>query len=244
MVTYNPFEDFNPAFTKYRYLEPEVTKVEDPLFGLSNLPEGYRLSSTGNYIAPANTPESKAFDTSFIDKNAETHSDEYVPNNNLFDNKSLSNKVGYARDFFRKKLYKKLKESGKSDEEANNLSYIQSAGIIGNFMTESGDINLNTSAIGDSGKSIGLGQWNGSRRKNLESYAKDRGTSVSDLDTQLNFVWEEMTNKNYGQTPFKILEGILNTDTIEGATKVFMERFERPGVSHLSHRIKNAKSLK
>jgi len=53
-----------------------------------------------------------------------------------------------------------------------------------------------------------------------------------------------MTNKNYGQTPFKILEGILNTDTIEGATKVFMERFERPGVSHLSHRIKNAKSLK
>jgi hypothetical protein len=75
MAIYNPFEDFNPAFTKYRYLEPEVTKVEDPLFGLSNLPEGYRLSSTGNYIAPANTPESKAFDTSFIDKNAETHSE-------------------------------------------------------------------------------------------------------------------------------------------------------------------------
>jgi len=37
------------------------------------------------------------------------------------------------------------------------LAYIQSAGIIGNFMTESGDLNLNTSAIGDYGKSFGIG---------------------------------------------------------------------------------------
>ena len=73
MATYNPFTDFNPAFTQYKYLEPEVTKIEDPLLGINDLPEGYRLSSTGNYIAPANTPEAEAFDSSYLDENAQTH---------------------------------------------------------------------------------------------------------------------------------------------------------------------------
>ena len=33
MATYNPFEDFNPAFTRYEYLESPKVTVEDPLFG-------------------------------------------------------------------------------------------------------------------------------------------------------------------------------------------------------------------
>jgi len=33
MATYNPFEDFNPAFTTYKQL-PEI---EDPLYGKMNI---------------------------------------------------------------------------------------------------------------------------------------------------------------------------------------------------------------
>jgi len=29
-MTYNPFEDFNPAFTRYEYLQPKEVKIENP----------------------------------------------------------------------------------------------------------------------------------------------------------------------------------------------------------------------
>ena len=35
MATYNPFEDFNPAFTRYEYLE--IPEIEDPLYGKMNI---------------------------------------------------------------------------------------------------------------------------------------------------------------------------------------------------------------
>jgi len=73
MEEYNPFKNFNPAFTRYEYLEP-IT-IDDSLYGTIKLPQDFNLNSDGIWIAPANTPESKAFDTSFIDKNAETHSE-------------------------------------------------------------------------------------------------------------------------------------------------------------------------
>lgn len=220
MAIYNPFEDFNPAFTKYRYLEPEVIKVEDPLFGLSNLPEGYRLSSTGNYIAPANTLESKTFDTSFIDKNAETHSEPsqeitYTTKQDLQGNKKR------AMEFFQSK----------------GLNAHQAAGIVGNLIVESAG--LNTTIKGDGGKAFGLAQWHPDRQKGLKALAQKRGTDISDFDTQLEYVWEELNSPKYKLA----LNGILNSRNAKEATTVFMKHFEKPGIPHFEKRLKEAEAL-
>jgi len=75
MATYNPFEDFNPAFTRYEYLESPKVTVEDPLFGNFDLPDGFRIGSNGSYIAPANTPETAKFDADILSRMAATHAE-------------------------------------------------------------------------------------------------------------------------------------------------------------------------
>ena len=210
MAIYNPFEDFNPAFTKYRYLEPEVTKVEDPLFGLSNLPEGYRLSSTGNYVAPANTPESKAFDTSFIDKNAETHSEPsqetiYTTKQDLQGNKKR------AMEFFQSK----------------GLSPYHAAGIVGNLLGES---KLNHQAINPTSKAFGIAQWLGDRKKKLFKKYGENPT----FDQQLEFVWEELNSSEKSA-----FDKLLQTKSVEEATNSFMKHFERPSQREMAQSINN-----
>jgi len=52
MATYNPFENFNPVFTKYEYL-----KVEDPLYGEIDIPSEFDgISPDGTWIAKSNIP--------------------------------------------------------------------------------------------------------------------------------------------------------------------------------------------
>lgn len=75
MATYNPFEDFNPAFTRYEYLESPKVTIEDPLFGNFDLPDGFRVGSNGSYIAPANTPEAAKFDADILSRMAATHAE-------------------------------------------------------------------------------------------------------------------------------------------------------------------------
>ena len=246
MPTFNPFETQSSLFTIYK--PREISKVEKdyPIHGKISISGAKSILPDGTIIFSRNTPKKEEIVesvTSVVPMSWETMHKEYVPQNNLFSSAEISDKVGFARNFFQNKLYEEHKNRGKSDEEAKQLAYIQSAGILGNFMTESGDINLNTSAIGDYGKSFGVGQWNGSRRKNLETFAKELGKDSTDLETQIRFAWQEMTDKKLGQTSFKILENLLKTKTAESAAEVFMRRFERPSVPHLKHRQRNAKLL-
>jgi len=53
-------------------------------------------------------------------------------------------------------------------------------------MHESG---LKTSIKGDGGKAFGIAQWHPDRQKGLEALAKSLGTSKTDLNTQLEYVW-------------------------------------------------------
>ena len=51
MAEYNPFKDFNPAFTKYEYLESQT--YNDPLFGELST-NGFNVLPNGNWVAPTN----------------------------------------------------------------------------------------------------------------------------------------------------------------------------------------------
>lgn len=140
--------------------------------------------------------------------------------------------------------YKTVPTKGNSSKAmqffmGKGLTAIQAAGIVGNLMHESG---LKTGIIGDRGTSFGIAQWHDTskgkgRWTNLKQFAKTKGTDASDFQTQLEFVWHELSSNRTW------LNSLLNTSTIYDSTKSFMRNFERPGVEHLESRIRHAKSL-
>lgn len=80
-------------------------------------------------------------------------------------------------------IYSYLKQKGMPDEVI--------AGIMGNLQQESG---FNPSAIGDSGNSIGIAQWYKERGDALRNFAQQRGKDWNDLNTQLDFLVDEINN--------------------------------------------------
>lgn len=131
------------------------------------------------------------------------------------------------------------------------LSPQATAGIMGNLMKESGlkSNNLQNSyepRLGsdeeytrkvDSGEytefnndkaGYGLAQWTYHTRKaGLYNLAKSRGTSISDIGTQLDWLWEEL---NSGAHKTNTLDKIANTDDIQAASDTFLTKFECPDI--------------
>ena len=132
-----------------------------------------------------------------------------------------------------------------SDNQEKSLNYFiskgltkeQSAGIIGNLMRES---NLNPYADQANGPGMGIAQWSeGGRWDVLLSWAG--GRDPYGLDTQLDFIWYEMTTVS----PWNLtLPAIKATATVEEAAAVFEDKFEKsadtPGSSGMALRIKYA----
>lgn len=70
----------------------------------------------------------------------------------------------------------------------HGIAPIQAIGIVANLTQESA---LNYDALGDNGRSYGIQQWRGDRRKNLFEFAKKRGRDEPALDDQVDFLVEE-----------------------------------------------------
>lgn len=119
----------------------------------------------------------------------------------------------------------------------------QAAGIVGNLMQESGPA-LNTSAeAAGSEQSFGIAQWNaasaaGYRFQGLQQFASDLGRDWRDLDVQLQYVVYELETK-----PYLGLAQLRATQTIEQATLVFQDKYERPGIPHTQSRIRYARDI-
>lgn len=106
------------------------------------------------------------------------------------------------------------------------LSPIQAAGIVGNLQGESGQ-DINPTAINkgdgrDGSDSIGIAQWNGTRAQALKDYAASKGVPWSDLNTQLEFLHQEL------QGPEKAAYGQLMTAQTPEQAGNAMLAFERP----------------
>ena len=148
---------------------------------------------------------------------------------------------------------------------ASGLNSYGTAGVIGNLKAESGlnPKNLNgngNKALGMSdsqyteavdsgvytaeqfvndGYAYGLAQWcHHSRKANLLAYAKNAGTSIGDLDTQISFLVEELKS-------YKALWPILqNAGYVDESTVAVLTMFEKPanqGDSAKANRIAKAK---
>lgn len=109
---------------------------------------------------------------------------------------------------------------------SQGLSPVQAAGIVGNLQGESGR-GLNTSTINpgdgrDGTDSIGIAQWNSSRAQALKDYAASKGVPHTDLNTQLEFLHQELKGPEKAA-----YDKLLAAQTPEEATRAMLS-FERP----------------
>lgn len=110
------------------------------------------------------------------------------------------------------------------------------AGVVGNLVQESG---LRTDAIGDNGTSGGLAQWHNERLDALKRFAAARGKDWTDLDTQIEFLAEEMRT-SYADTYAKMQSAELP----EIAGKIMTDEYEipDPASANYGQRIANARA--
>lgn len=126
---------------------------------------------------------------------------------------------------------------------SKGLTERQSAGVVGNLIQESGSP-INPYANQPGGPGMGIAQWSeGGRwdtdsRDNMRWYAGLSGRSVYTLGAQLDFTWYELsTFSTYG------LSSLRAATTVDTATTVFMQKFERCGTCATSQRIAYANDV-
>lgn len=114
------------------------------------------------------------------------------------------------------------------------LTKNQAKGIYGNIMQESGGRHNIVSR--DGYNSYGLAQWTGTRKARLFS---KYGTNPT-VNQQLEYLWDELNSTEKGA-----LNALRNTSTVADATKVFMQKFERPAnwAANFKNRLKHANSV-
>ena len=70
----------------------------------------------------------------------------------------------------------------------------------------------------------GLAQWTfWSRKQNLLAFARNKGTSIGDLEMQMNFLWKELTT-GYPA----LVEVLMSATTVQAASDAVLTQFERP----------------
>jgi Phage tail lysozyme len=107
----------------------------------------------------------------------------------------------------------------------------QAMGSVYGLMGESGTA-LNPNANGDSGKSFGMGQWNGARKANLDSTAAGMNTTWNDPRAQVAHLFNELDG------PYsKVLANIkANANTAADATNIWTGQYESPKVNNWQQR--------
>lgn len=125
------------------------------------------------------------------------------------------------------------------------LTPTAAAGIVANIGVESGyTYDPNTYQKGG-GPGRGLVQWEKGGRFdkdniNLNSFAKSRGTSWNDMNTQIDFILHELNTHPEYQL---VKEKINKSRNIAEATKIFLKDYEKAGTPHIDDRLKVGNQL-
>jgi len=115
----------------------------------------------------------------------------------------------------------------------------QAAAIVGNLDHESAGLNPNIRENNGKGPGFGLAQWTDpSRVRGLMDYARSKGEKLPSFPTQLEYVQWELDNK-----PEFGAETLRKTASVEEATQVFSNLYERPGKPMMESRLKRAQNV-
>ena len=165
-----------------------------------------------------------------------------IDNGQIYTVKAKGKKQGIVEQPLDDKKVKSIKRVVPSNDSEFIINYfinkgltrIQAKGIYGNLMQESGG---NIQAISSDGHdSYGLAQWTGPRKQKLfEMYGPN-----PTIEQQLDFLWWELNN-----THKDALRALKQAKTVYDATKIFMDKFERPhkDYANFNRRLKYANSL-
>lgn len=116
------------------------------------------------------------------------------------------------------------------------LSEVQVAGLMGNLQAESGFMpdrvqgdGVITSPHFDTAwfniKGYGLAQWTSSgRQQGLLDIAKKQQKIESDLNVQLDYIWQELNSAGYKAA----LDLLKKQTTVNGAVDIILNRYEQP----------------
>jgi hypothetical protein len=116
-----------------------------------------------------------------------------------------------------------------------DLSPAQLSGILGNMEVES---SFNTSAWNSREGALGLSQWEGGRLTALQAFAAKRGTSASNLDTQLDFLMSELGGDESGA-----LAQLKAANSPQAAAAAFDQYYERSSGSSRGTRMADAQNI-
>jgi hypothetical protein len=123
---------------------------------------------------------------------------------------------------------------------SKGLTDIQAAGIVGNLMQES---SVRPTAVQPGGPGRGIAQWSVGGRfdhgsSSLTAYASSHGGSKWSLQTQLDFIWYELTVVGgYGYSDLRA------ATTINRAVWVFQDEYEICGACASSQRVTYANQI-
>lgn len=107
----------------------------------------------------------------------------------------------------------------------NNLEnrFADASGWTDESYTEAVDSGAITREMFQDGVGYGIAQWTyWSRKRDLYDYARKRGTSIADLDMQLEYLWAELGQ--YGS----VLTILLNAKSVREASDAVLLGFEKP----------------
>jgi hypothetical protein len=119
--------------------------------------------------------------------------------------------------------------------EKHGFTPEQAAGILGNLQVESG---FDTGAYNPNEGAIGLAQWLGGRRENLEAFAAGRPGGVTSWKNQIDFMVHELNGSEKGA-----LNRLKATGSAGDAAAVFDQYYERSSGAARGQRIANANSI-
>ncbi|HEX4419628.1 MAG TPA: phage tail tip lysozyme [Kofleriaceae bacterium] len=119
---------------------------------------------------------------------------------------------------------------------SKGLTKVQSAGVVGNLMQESSVNPASVEFGGGPGRGIAQwsvgGRWDTSKSDNATWYASAHKLSRGALNTQLDFIWYELTTfSGYGLAQLKA------ATTVTAAVAAFQDKFEICGTCDSSKRI-------
>ena len=165
-----------------------------------------------------------------------------IDNGQIYTVKAKGKKQGIVEQPLDDKKVKSIKRVVPSNDSEFIINYfinkgltrIQAKGIYGNLMQESGG---NIQAISSDGyDSYGLAQWTGPRKQKLFEMQGPNPT----IEQQLDFLWWELNN-----THKDALRALKQAKTVYDATKIFMDKFERPhkDYANFNRRLKYAHSI-
>jgi hypothetical protein len=119
--------------------------------------------------------------------------------------------------------------------QGKGLTPAQAAGVAGNLQVESG---FNPAAYNAGEGAIGIAQWENGRRTALDNFAARTGGSETDLGTQLNFLWQELTGSESGA-----LAQLQQAGDAASAASAFDQYYERSSGGSRSTRIADAQKI-